>query len=157
MAMPSSTSTTFIAVALASAWLRKLEWAGSRCWMRMNAIPLFAGSALRSCVKASSPPAEAPMPTMGNDGLLVCAAGRGPPRRCVLDRDDFALDWPMVLRASRSKLERRPVDGPPHARWDPRSLPYAAGDRPVNAKLGSTVQGGQAGRRSDVTFHGTRA
>src|SRR2546423_6183208 len=98
--------------------------------MRMNAIPVFAGSALRSCVNASSPPAEAPMPTMGNGGLLVCAVGRVPTRRCLVDRDAFALDWPMVLRASRSKLERRPVAGPPHARWDPRDLPYAASDRP---------------------------
>src|SRR4029077_9346669 len=29
------------------------------------------GSSRRSCVKASSPPAEAPMPTIGNDSSIV--------------------------------------------------------------------------------------
>ena len=30
-------------------------------------MPVSAGSALSSCVNASSPPAEAPTPTIGND------------------------------------------------------------------------------------------
>src|SRR5512140_3433811 len=34
-----------------------------------NAMPLDAGTCVRNCSKASSPPAEAPMPTMGNDTL----------------------------------------------------------------------------------------
>jgi len=32
-----------------------------------KAMPLPAGTCPRNCSKASSPPAEAPMPTMGND------------------------------------------------------------------------------------------
>ena len=44
-------------------WLSCL---GSRCWMSTNAMPVSVRSSLRSWVKASSPPAEAPMPTTGN-------------------------------------------------------------------------------------------
>src|SRR5436309_6086703 len=32
------------------------------------------GSSRRSCVKASSPPAEAPIPTMGNDSSRACSS-----------------------------------------------------------------------------------
>ena len=38
---------------------------GSRCWTMTNAMPLSAGTCRRNCSNASSPPAEAPMPTMG--------------------------------------------------------------------------------------------
>ena len=44
--------------------------------MRTNAMPLSAGSCLRSWVNASSPPAEAPTPTMGN-AAAVGAPGAG--------------------------------------------------------------------------------
>src|SRR5690348_8041471 len=125
-------------VVLASAWLRKLEWAGSRCWMRMNAIPVFAGSALRSCVNASSPPADAPMPTTGNDGLSVCAAsraaGRGRRRRSV--PDDFALDWPMgPPRLTLESWSAVPLLGLLTRGWDRRNLPYAR-QRPACQRQG---------------------
>ena len=42
-----------------------LSWFGSRCWIRMKAMPLPAGSAPTSFRLASRPPAEAPMPTTG--------------------------------------------------------------------------------------------
>jgi hypothetical protein len=34
-----------------------------------KAMPLFLGTCLRKCSKASNPPADAPMPTMGNQPL----------------------------------------------------------------------------------------
>src|SRR5215813_9095294 len=37
---------------------------GARCWTYTNARPVFAGIAFRNSVNASSPPADAPMPTM---------------------------------------------------------------------------------------------
>src|SRR5262245_26532936 len=50
-----------------------LACVGSRCWITTNAIPVSEGRARRISVKASSPPAEAPMPTMGNGATV----GRG--------------------------------------------------------------------------------
>src|SRR6185503_2891157 len=46
--------------------------------MSTNAIPVSAGSAPRSWLKASKPPADAPIPTIGNDGAgLVLTTSRG--------------------------------------------------------------------------------
>ena len=39
---------------------------GSRCWITTYAIPLFSGTLPRNCSNASSPPADAPIPTIGN-------------------------------------------------------------------------------------------
>ena len=41
-----------------------LSWWGSRCWIRINAMPVRAGRASINLVQASSPPADAPMATM---------------------------------------------------------------------------------------------
>src|SRR5581483_1943839 len=43
----------------------KLSWTGSRCGTSTKAMPLSAGMAANSLLKASSPPAEAPIPAMG--------------------------------------------------------------------------------------------
>jgi hypothetical protein len=48
---------------------------GSRCWISTNAIPVFTGMHCKSWVKASSPPAEAPMPTTGNSEVLGRSGG----------------------------------------------------------------------------------
>ncbi len=40
---------------------------GSMCWMTTYPMPLLLGTAPKNCSSASSPPAEAPMPTMGNE------------------------------------------------------------------------------------------
>jgi hypothetical protein len=40
-----------------------------------KAMPLFAGTRDRNCSKASNPPAEAPMPTMGNPAVAGLAGG----------------------------------------------------------------------------------
>src|SRR6266571_6870313 len=40
---------------------------GSKCWTMTKAMPLFLGTRDRKCSNASSPPAEAPMPTTGNE------------------------------------------------------------------------------------------
>src|ERR1035438_4490178 len=68
---------------------------GSRCWTMTNAMPLLAGTRPRNCSRASSPPAEAPMPTMGNDAL---AGGAGVIPRAALaspfgrrDGEDFCF------------------------------------------------------------------
>src|SRR5579863_5978204 len=64
---PSVTSCTGILVVRARIWRRSLGWVGSRCCTNTNAMPLFCGSERSNSEKASRPPAEAPMPTMGND------------------------------------------------------------------------------------------
>ena len=48
-----------------------LSWVGSRCWTMMKAMPLTAGSASRSFLQASRPPAEAPIATTGNSAVLL--------------------------------------------------------------------------------------
>ena len=53
-------------------------WVGSRCWTMTKAMPLPAGTCFRNSSRASSPPAEAPMPTMGN---AFCVRGRSGFRR----------------------------------------------------------------------------
>src|SRR5215469_14456468 len=48
-----------------------LSRSGGR-WVRTtNAKPLPAGRDLKNCSSASTPPAEAPMPTMGRLGIMV--------------------------------------------------------------------------------------
>src|SRR5580765_8417656 len=44
-----------------------LACVGARCWIRTKAIPVLDGRCSSSCEKASSPPAEAPIPTMGKE------------------------------------------------------------------------------------------
>src|SRR6516165_1695061 len=51
-----------------------LAWVGARCWTRTKAMPVSTGRACSICVKASSPPAEAPTPTTGKDRV----SSRGP-------------------------------------------------------------------------------
>ena len=41
-------------------------WFGSRCWITTNAIPLLRGTLVKNCSNASNPPADAPIPTIGN-------------------------------------------------------------------------------------------
>src|SRR5262245_42011013 len=42
-----------------------VAWRGSRCWTTTNAIPVSGGTWAKNFWKASSPPADAPMPTTG--------------------------------------------------------------------------------------------
>src|SRR5579862_6069893 len=44
---------------------RMLSWSGSRCWMTTKAGPGSGGRCPSSFVRASRPPPEAPIPTMG--------------------------------------------------------------------------------------------
>src|SRR5438067_13576017 len=47
-----------------------LRKSGDRCWTTTNAIPGFGGRLVKNCSSDSSPPAEAPMPTICNlEGL----------------------------------------------------------------------------------------
>ena len=55
---------TGIAVHLASNSAARLLCCGSRCWITTKATPLPAGIARRNSLIASSPPADAPMPTI---------------------------------------------------------------------------------------------
>src|SRR6266850_8394232 len=54
-----------------------LLWSGARCWTRTNAMPGSpqAGIADKKASNAASPPADAPMPTIGKPGV----AGRAAP------------------------------------------------------------------------------
>src|ERR1700730_7028509 len=60
-------------VARASRSASKLLCVGSRFCTNTYAIPVVAGSCFKRWVKASSPPAEAPIPTIGNEGIGVCS------------------------------------------------------------------------------------
>ena len=64
--IPSAASVTFNAVDLERISVSRLTRFGSRCWTTRNAIPGSAGSGFNRRVIASSPPADAPMPTTGN-------------------------------------------------------------------------------------------
>src|SRR5262249_50866103 len=72
---------------------------GAKCCTKMNARPGLSGRCPSSCPNASRPPADAPMPTIGNEpGKLswlelpvVFAAGGEPfPRVGVLRMDTFS-------------------------------------------------------------------
>src|SRR5580704_8730498 len=55
------------AVLLERIFAKRLPRAGSRCCTNTYAMPVLAGMPARSAENDSSPPAEAPMPTIGKD------------------------------------------------------------------------------------------
>ena len=61
-----------------------LSWVGSRCWTRMQAMPLPAGSAPTSFLKAPRPPAEAPIATTGKSAGWSGSLARRLDRRPAL-------------------------------------------------------------------------
>ena len=52
-----------------------LSWLGSRCCTMMKAMPLTVGSASRTFLQASRPPAKAPIATTGNSTVLRAERG----------------------------------------------------------------------------------
>src|SRR2546428_4174673 len=70
---PCVTSTTGIRVVLDRISLKMLGDFGSRCWTSTKAIVASSDRCASNSENASSPPAEAPMPTIGKLSL----AGRG--------------------------------------------------------------------------------
>ena len=75
--MRSLTWTTFMRVVRCSSSAIMPLCVGSRCWTMTKAMPLPSGTCLRNCSSASSPPAEAPMPTMGNALCALAGCGFG--------------------------------------------------------------------------------
>lgn len=65
--IPSLASVTFMPVAFASRSVSLLSCFGSRCCTSKNVIPVSVGNSCNSAVRASSPPAEAPTPTIGKE------------------------------------------------------------------------------------------
>jgi hypothetical protein len=65
--IPSLASVTFMPVAFASRSVSLLSCFGSRCCTSRNVIPVSVGNSFNSAVRASSPPAEAPTPTIGKE------------------------------------------------------------------------------------------
>ena len=65
----SLTCVTFIGVQRWSSSAMSPLRVGSRCWTITKAIPHFTGTFFMNCSSASSPPADAPMPTIGNATL----------------------------------------------------------------------------------------
>ena len=83
-AMPCVASTTGMRVCRESNSTIKLSCLGSRCGTSTKAMPLSDGTAPKNFLKASSPPADAPMPTTGipaRSGLLAVRSGSGRWRR----------------------------------------------------------------------------
>src|SRR6266436_8988293 len=60
-------SQTGIEVSRDNSEVSALSCVGSRCCTSTKAMPVSLGSAFNNCVIASRPPAEAPIPTMGNE------------------------------------------------------------------------------------------
>src|SRR5207244_3427113 len=67
--VPCFTSTTGIRVVLDRISLRMLGYFGSRCWTSTKAIAASSDRCASNSENASSPPAEAPMPTIGKVSL----------------------------------------------------------------------------------------
>src|SRR6266852_8034144 len=59
--MPLVTSLTLMVVFFEMSSVSRLLCSGSRCWTRTKAMPVSSGRLVTSSVKASIPPAEAPM------------------------------------------------------------------------------------------------
>src|SRR5437016_8723683 len=115
--MPSTACTTRSLVRVERSAGSALSCCGARCGMRMIATPGFSGSACRSWEKASSPPADAPMPTIGKPGTTgagcpltaSCGIGsacfrRGGGRRAAF----FFLAMASLLTDDRSALDPSP-------------------------------------------------
>ncbi len=66
-----TTSMVVEALKISAMWLSRL---GARCMMITMAMPLSGGIAARNLLHASSPPADAPMPTT-NLGLSALTSG----------------------------------------------------------------------------------
>ncbi|MFT5209038.1 MAG: hypothetical protein ACI9CE_000756 [Flavobacterium sp.] len=66
--------TTGIAVLFCSSSVNKLVWVGSKCAARTNAMPLSVGIWVKKFSKASRPPADAPIATMGESIAAVSDA-----------------------------------------------------------------------------------
>ena len=64
----SRTSVTDMVVARERISAKALGCEGARCCTNTNAMPVSTGSAPSSCLNASRPPAEAPIPTIGKNG-----------------------------------------------------------------------------------------
>src|ERR1017187_8313385 len=70
--------------------VRMLAWLGSRCGTSTKAMPQAGGRWRKNCTKASRPPAEAPMPTMGNPAPRGFSTG-------ATKVTGAARDWGWVL------------------------------------------------------------
>src|SRR5678816_132823 len=86
------TSITGIWVAFPSSSASRLAWWGSRCCTITKAIPFFGGKYPSNSIAASKPPADPPIPTIGQPVF----SPRGRLERGSLDRlffDDFRRVW----------------------------------------------------------------
>ncbi len=117
--MPSLACTTAMVVALESRSTNMLSWLGSRCWTRMNAMPVSAGKACKSRRQASSPPAEAPIATTGKSSRSFAT------RIAARER---AAGCARVASASGDLAWRMGVTFQPGAKWQGQTpLSIAAG------------------------------
>ena len=82
-----------------------LACVGSRCGISTKAIPVSAGSASSNFRKASSPPAEAPIPTTGKAGLASSLVAPPARRRERVRRSGF------VAPSGTGLLRLLPVKG----------------------------------------------
>src|SRR5437763_9910775 len=101
--------------------LGSTRWAGGhgRCCTNTRAIPVLAGSALRSAAKAARPPAGAPTPATGKGVPRAWASGqaagagpwvvwRGPETFAILLRSQRAC---LAAGISRAAVRQPPPPG----------------------------------------------
>ena len=138
-------------------------WVGSRCWTTTKARPLPAGTCRKNSSRASRPPAEAPMPTMGKRPSPERGTGvgrDGAARRPARTAAGFGVGRGVRLRIASllthqgSSPERSRVS-PAHPfnggdQWEtvsfvvgdsaPRTIPLCVGSR-VGVKGQNVVRG----------------
>ena len=75
--IPSSTTCTSMSVTRPSNWSMWLLKSGDRCWTTTNTMPVQIGMLRNTKSNASSPPAEAPIPTIIGPGSVGDASPSG--------------------------------------------------------------------------------
>jgi hypothetical protein len=113
----SDASATGIAVLARNSSTSRLSCSGERCWTSTNAMPLSAGMAAKKVRNASSPPAEAPIPTTRRGSTGVGA--RGVRAVVLFDGLLLAMDFRWTNGKTGSMRHQASIGGP----WV-RNLPY---------------------------------
>ena len=79
---------------------------GSRCWTMTKAMPLPFGTCAKKCSKASSPPAEAPMPTMRNVAASVFRPGALDLNFIARGENGVKSSWMVHAPGERERLRK---------------------------------------------------
>src|SRR5262249_59903743 len=116
--MPSDACRTGSDVCMERRFARALSCLGARCCTNTMANPGLGGRACSSWLKASSPPADAPIPTTAMRGVAGGGAGSSPPAAGAGARGGLGFFRRLVLEEILEVLGCRDLaiwDYPPWA------------------------------------------